>query len=51
MTQKSPFKVDFDSSDDEYLYIDIPSRSATVVIQIETEGLVTDIWPLKCVNE
>jgi hypothetical protein len=48
---QSPFNVDFDDSDDEYLYVDIPSRLATVVIKIEDDGVIAEIWPLNCVHE
>jgi hypothetical protein len=48
---QSGFEIDVHSSDEEYLYVDIPSRSATIVITIEDEGVVVDIWPLNCRNE
>jgi hypothetical protein len=39
------FHIDKTSSNDEYLYIDIPSRHATISIKAESEGVVVDIFP------
>lgn len=45
------FQIDPANSDDEYLYVDIPSRCGTVVIKIEDEGLVVEIFSLAVSDE
>ena len=47
----SPFTIDYASCDEQYFYVDIPSRNATVVIKVEDEGVVVDVWPLGCPGE
>jgi hypothetical protein len=50
MSSSSPFVVDETCSDHEYLFVDIHPL-ATVVIKLEAEGIVVDIYPLGCSGE
>ena len=50
MSSPSPFVVDEKCSDHEYLFVDIHPL-ATVVIKLEAEGIVVDIYPLGCSGE
>jgi len=45
------FKIDPTNSDDDYLYVDIPSHCMTVVIKREHEGVVVDVYPLEVADE
>lgn len=45
------FHIDEASSDEEYLYIDIPSLGGSIVLKKEKEGLVIDIFPLQVADE
>lgn len=38
-----PFEVDEGASDETYLYVDFPG--GTVVIKLENEGVVVDVYP------
>jgi hypothetical protein len=43
------FFIDTESSNDEYLFIDVDGF--TVAIKRETEGIVVDLYPLQVVDE
>jgi len=45
------FHIDEASSDEEYLYIDIPSLGGTIVLKKEKEGLVIDVFPLQVADD
>ena len=42
---KNTFHIDETNSDETYLYIDIPSKNASIVIKREDNGIVIDIFP------
>lgn len=44
------FDIDVNSSDEQYLYVDVAGRG-TVVIKAEDEGIVIDIYPFHVVDE
>lgn len=44
------FHIDKASSDDEYLYIDIPKAAATVQIKVTDDGIIIDVWPSAVAN-
>lgn len=44
------FDIDEDSSDDEYLYVDVPGLG-TIQIHNTGEGIAVDILPLHVVDE
>ncbi len=47
--QLNGFFIDIESSDDEYLFVDVDGF--TVCIKRETEGIVVDLYPLHVVDE
>jgi len=40
------FKIDWENSDEEYLYVDVMDRG-TVVIKREAEGIIVDVFPFR----
>lgn len=44
------FAVDDASSNDRAFYVDVPSRTASVVITITDDGLVVDVYPASVIN-
>lgn len=45
------FRIDLNSSDEETMFIDIPSHCMTVIIKREHEGIVVDVYPLEVADE
>jgi len=45
------FKVDEANSDDEYFYVDVPSKGITVAIKAEGEGVVVDLYSMQVSDE
>lgn len=43
----SPFVIDTKNSDEDYLYVDIPSHHASIAIKRESAGVVVDIYRLR----
>jgi hypothetical protein len=41
-----PFNIDTDSSDEQYLYVDVPSKNLTIAVKLDDEGIVVDVFPL-----
>jgi hypothetical protein len=50
MNQQS-FVIDFTSSDEECLFVDIPAAAATVQIRLTHEGIIVDVWPTGVSND
>lgn len=46
MDSPAMFKIDWENSDEEYLYVDVMDRG-TVVIKREAEGIIVDVFPFR----
>jgi len=42
----STFKIDEINSDEECLYVDIPNADKTIVIKIDNQEVILDIYPM-----
>lgn len=42
-----PFVIDTANSDEQYLYVDVPTKSLSVVIKLDDEGIVVDVYPAR----
>ena len=40
------FHIDEESSNDTYLYVDIPAHLVSLQIKIENEGVIVDAFPM-----
>ena len=40
------FKIDYTNSDQEHIYIDVPNANKTIVIQIDNDEIILEVYPM-----